>query len=498
MVGTAVVFPSSTIDSLLPSQAGQSGKYLRTLSGQIMWDASGAGTIGATGATGAQGITGATGRTGNNGIAGANGINGVTGVTGIQGIAGITGATGSITNLGVIPLQNGGTANNLSGTGGAHRFVEQSLPGSELTVIQPSTSDLSDVEYIDYTSLSTIIGFSSYTYKSIQCYRIGQMLHVIYYLYGQSNSGTTSITIPYASIPATHNYSQSTGQAIDNGGSVMVGYSQNAPNSNVISFYSTIGAGGWTASGIKFVSGELLVITQAPHVPLMGVLYEGDSFISGAHSITSTINTGLTSAGIDYNYENYAQSGSAIGYYNNGINYMNYYKRISAAKGYIASNHGRSKYLLVTYEIINDLYDYVSHGSSATQSVDSVYDNMVEYYGKAASYGFKCVLNTATPANLGDTYEAARQNASNKSDVGTINGRLRTDFDIPIGTRLFKSSLPKWNNCYLVDPGDDPNLGQVGQYSTAYYVDGIHLSDAGISVFSTNYYVPVINYINIH
>ena len=83
------------------------------------------------------------------------------------------------------------------------------------------------------------------------------MVHVWFYIQGTSNSGATTITLPYYSVatPSTlHNYQLI--QIKDNN-VYRIGIAALPPNSRTITFYPTVAHGGWVGSGTKRVMGYL-------------------------------------------------------------------------------------------------------------------------------------------------------------------------------------------------------------------------------------------------
>lgn len=226
------------------------------------------------------------------------------------------------------------------------------------------------------------------------------------------------------------------------------------------------------------------------------ITYEGNSFISN-YRLDTYINTYLNSAGYPFTAPPLlAVSGSLISivYGTGGYNdYMGFPARVAVVDArYDATAY---KNIMVGFEGINELYAQASLYSNAV-AVTNTYNSYVSYYTGRTALGFSCVFNTLTPRNNVGTpanYEACRQNASNKLDTNTINGLLRSKFDIQTSiTRVFKSSDPLWANCYLVDVGDDPNFGQAGQYAnpTYYQADLVHPTATMLNDMTNNYYGP--------
>lgn len=121
------------------------------------------------------------------------------------------------------------------------------------------SSSLINTPWIDFSEQSTIVGWSSYTFKQIRYRVVGKQVFVIVDLRGTSNSTTTTFTLPYLGSIA---YSQliylgglialdnGTGYHgycnISNSATVTAGFWTTATNSTVT----------WTASGTKNIRGQ--------------------------------------------------------------------------------------------------------------------------------------------------------------------------------------------------------------------------------------------------
>jgi hypothetical protein len=110
------------------------------------------------------------------------------------------------------------------------------------------------VPWTDYSAISTIIGWTTYTYKQIYYLKIGNLVIVEYYILGTSNSTATSFTLPYAlkdlvalQLPV---------RIVDNGAAHVWGLQEIYAGASLVSFYSTVGGASWTASGGKYIAGQ--------------------------------------------------------------------------------------------------------------------------------------------------------------------------------------------------------------------------------------------------
>ncbi len=229
------------------------------------------------------------------------------------------------------------------------------------------------------------------------------------------------------------------------------------------------------------------------------IIYEGNSFMA-SYSIHTKINTYLTGAGQTFSTSNLAVNGSGIGPSPSASTlYMLYSTRLAAVDP--ARNLNCVKDIVCFLEGFNDLYYYrVYDGLSKTDAVQACYDNFLNYCQGRVALGYKCVFSSIVTRNITSSdiqnWEDARQNVSDKQDVTTVNGRLRSEFTIATAhTRIFLSPLAKWNGCVMVDIGDDPNFGQSGQGGDATYYDGTgHPTSAMQTILSDDYFGPAIRY----
>jgi len=114
--------------------------------------------------------------------------------------------------------------------------------------------DLYTVTWTDYSGTSTIIGWSSFTFKNLSYKKVGKLMFVTFRLVGTSNSTSTSFTLPYsAANPLFTNLCR----AQDNSGAYAVGIIGMVGGSSVATAYPTVAGGSWTVGNQKVIEGTL-------------------------------------------------------------------------------------------------------------------------------------------------------------------------------------------------------------------------------------------------
>jgi hypothetical protein len=151
----------------------------------------------------------------------------------------------------------GSSGNNINVGAGAANTGIQVVNGYDL-VLQPSGGDVYTNAWADYSASSTIVGWSSFTTKSILYKRVGKLVFVQFNIYGTSNANTASFTVPYATSSSyPSDISEFYILATDNGNGLYIGifgyFSQNSQSINFANNYSgTL----WTSSGTKGIKGQ--------------------------------------------------------------------------------------------------------------------------------------------------------------------------------------------------------------------------------------------------
>lgn len=128
-------------------------------------------------------------------------------------------------------------------------------PGSGVIIAE---TDMYSVAWTNYSSTSTVTGWSSTTTKSIYYKQLGKMVYVIFNISGTSNTTSASLTLPVAC-------NASTGAWViipmRNNGVYGFGSAKLSSSSNTLNFYSGAGTEAWVGSGTKQVFGEIFYHT---------------------------------------------------------------------------------------------------------------------------------------------------------------------------------------------------------------------------------------------
>lgn len=118
---------------------------------------------------------------------------------------------------------------------------------TEINILDP-------VDWTDYSATSTIVGWSSFTTKTIRYKIIGKQMFISIQLSGTSNSASTSFTLPQQN---KNTYVDAPNYSVNNGISV-VSYFDVAINSSTVTCLNGFSTT-WTASGTKQVFGQFFI-----------------------------------------------------------------------------------------------------------------------------------------------------------------------------------------------------------------------------------------------
>jgi len=119
--------------------------------------------------------------------------------------------------------------------------------------------DVYTVPFTDYTSSSTIVGFSSTTTESVWYRLLGHYIYIRFEFDGTSNSSELSFTLPYQLEPSQ--YGCGSGLQGSDEGCQIYSSSTKVIISKGIS-YAGFGANNWTASGTKSVAGSFTALLR--------------------------------------------------------------------------------------------------------------------------------------------------------------------------------------------------------------------------------------------
>ena len=116
------------------------------------------------------------------------------------------------------------------------------------------------VDITDYSSLSTITGFSAYTTKQIYYMTLGKLVFVKFNLVGTSNTTTLNFTLPFTASSVTFNVGE---VRVEDNGVFQTGpgmWSLNGSSTTLSVWLTWQGSGGtaWTASGTKAAQGSFM------------------------------------------------------------------------------------------------------------------------------------------------------------------------------------------------------------------------------------------------
>lgn len=124
----------------------------------------------------------------------------------------------------------------------------------EVTGSIKASGDIYTTAWTNYASTSTVVGWSSYTYKIVDYKVVGKLCFCSFAIGGTGSASTTvSFTLPYNNI-VTAQYG-AYGQSNDNS-TLAVGLFTMAASSNVVTLYPTTLTSSWTASTSRTIRGR--------------------------------------------------------------------------------------------------------------------------------------------------------------------------------------------------------------------------------------------------
>lgn len=157
--------------------------------------------------------------------------------------------------LTIYEIDSGGTRTGLFGTGFVKAIASGEFynlpPGQNQYYLNP----LNMFKWIDYSSSSTVVGFSAFTAKQIKYCVIGSTVFWSCYIDGTSNSASFSFDLPYNAASGITQF-VGVGRIANNGtGTNNPGMSLSTIGSNVITLRQNLTNGAWTTVNRKFFFG---------------------------------------------------------------------------------------------------------------------------------------------------------------------------------------------------------------------------------------------------
>jgi hypothetical protein len=126
------------------------------------------------------------------------------------------------------------------------------VEGSSAFAFSPKPAE--EGVWADYSAVSTIVGWASFTDKIIRTKKIGSTVFVQFDIVGTSNSATTTFTLPYANNSSSAMFGIF--KAIDNGGSAVVCAGAVSASGSTFTITKDVAGSAWTTRGTKGIFGE--------------------------------------------------------------------------------------------------------------------------------------------------------------------------------------------------------------------------------------------------
>jgi hypothetical protein len=111
----------------------------------------------------------------------------------------------------------------------------------------------------DYFSTSTKVGWAASPSGFINVVRNESLCEVMFSILGTSDSSITSFTVPYNNVSSINLHSSC--EVSDNGAPFVMGDMSIPNGSKVVTVYSNLNNGLWTATGQKIIRGRLSHVT---------------------------------------------------------------------------------------------------------------------------------------------------------------------------------------------------------------------------------------------
>jgi hypothetical protein len=152
----------------------------------------------------------------------------------------------------------GGFNSSLIYTSGGNVGIGTTSPAAKLEVAGAinATGDIYTATWVDYSASSTIVGWSSFSFKEIYYKKIGKTVFCSFEITGTSNSAIATFTLPYQAAAGLDNLVFMT-QVKDSGSySVNPGTGYTNSGSNLIILNKDLTGAVFTTSGTKEINGE--------------------------------------------------------------------------------------------------------------------------------------------------------------------------------------------------------------------------------------------------
>lgn len=108
--------------------------------------------------------------------------------------------------------------------------------------------------WTDYSSTSTVTGWSAFTTKHVYYMRVGKLMKVAFNIIGTSDDTVATFTLPYTS--AANPNIRFLIRITDNGGTPAEAIAYLAGGASTVTCYASMNAGAFTSSGDKYVQGQ--------------------------------------------------------------------------------------------------------------------------------------------------------------------------------------------------------------------------------------------------
>lgn len=109
--------------------------------------------------------------------------------------------------------------------------------------------------WTDYSTLSTITGWASFTAKQLSYRKVGRLVFVVFLLQGTSNNTLTSFTLPFTPLGVLPDTITLAVPARDGGAVISTAICSVTNGNATASLYKDLTGTAWTATGIKDVRG---------------------------------------------------------------------------------------------------------------------------------------------------------------------------------------------------------------------------------------------------